>query len=57
MPPAVNPLAVRVTPRCQALVISKETNDNKQGPGTGRDGEGTRDFSVGQSRGKKKVVK
>lgn len=39
VPPAVNPLAVRVTSRCQALVISKETNNNKQGLGTGRNGD------------------
>lgn len=30
VPPAVNVLAVRVMPRCQALAISKETNNNKQ---------------------------
>lgn len=39
VPPAVNPLAVRVTSRCQALVISKETNNNKQGLGTGQNGD------------------
>lgn len=39
VPPADNPLAVRVTSRCQALVISKETNNNKQGLGTGRNGD------------------
>lgn len=48
VPPAVNPLAVRVASRCQALVISKETNHNKQG--VGLDGTGTRDVSVSRSR-------